>query len=350
MVALLITGFLLILAAFNGGCHSLPVESLASTTDFAIVSSLSNVNDFRKLYKVYANGTLEQIDLQIERDISFTSGEGSTASLTAFNNSLIAFIKNNNLWLYELDTKESQQITLVGRPQDSIFAAINIFITGWSLNNQKLLYHVSPGETSCADCDKSWNKREADYGHYIYDLSTKDHRKVELPGKYSGWIFDESILVRKRSPQVISIYSPSTNSTSSLGTLEYEINQPNISLDGTWMAAAFLDWTNSRTQIIKMNLRTGDFIPITDFASWGEYQNPTLSPNAKSISHYQPIRNLEKRRIEKYNLIVNENPIYECEFRPRARWINEEIIAIHCLYEITVMNVQSKEIIAHHMP
>lgn len=116
------------------------------------------------------------------------------------------------------------------------------------------------------------------------------------------------------------------------------------------MAAAFLDWTNSRTQIIKMNLRTGDFIPITDFASWGKYQNPTLSPNAKSISYYQPIRNLEKRRIEKYNLIVNENPIYECEFRPRARWINEEIIAIHCLYEITVVNVQSKEIIAHHMP
>lgn len=342
--------FLVIFAGLNSCSHSSPLGPLTYTSDFTIVSSLSNFGNSRKLYKVYANGTLEQIDLQIERDISFTSDEGSTAPLPAFNNSLIAFIRNDNLWFYELDTKKSQQITFVGQPQDSIFAAIKLFITGWSLNSQKVLYHVSSGEISCADCDKTWGKREADYGHYIYDLGTTEHKKVELPGQYSGWIFDESILVRARSPHVISIYSPSTNTTTPLATLEYEINQPNISLDGTWLAAAFLDWTNSRTQIIKMNLRTGDFVPITNFASWGEYQNPTLSPNAQSISYYQPIRNLEERRVEKYNLRVNENPIYECEFRPRVHWINEEIIAIHCLFEITVMNVQAKEIIAHHKP
>ena len=220
--------FLVIFTGLNSCSHSSPLGALTYTSDFTIVSSLSNFDNSRKLYKVYANGTLEQIDLQVDRGVSAASGEGSTVPLPTFNNSLIAFITNDNLWFYELDEKKSQQITFVGQPQDSIFAAIKIFITGWSLNSQKVLYHVSPGEISCADCDKTWEKREADYGHYIYELSTKEHKKVELPGQYSGWIFDESILVRARSPHVMSIYSPSTNTTTPLATLEYEINQPNI--------------------------------------------------------------------------------------------------------------------------
>lgn len=342
--------FLVIFTGLSSCSHSSPLGPLSNVSDFTIISSLSNVEDSRKLYKVYANGILEKIDLQVDRGISATSGKGSTAPLPAFNNSLIAFIRNDNLWLYDLDTKKSQQITFVGQPQDSIFASIKIFITGWSLSNQKLLYHVSPGPIDCADCDQTWRQRKADYGHYIYDLRTKEHKKVKLPGEYSGWIFDESILVRTRSPYVISVYSPSTNTTTPLATLEYEINQTHFSLDGTWMVGSFLDWTNSKIQIIKMNLRTGDFIPITDFTSWGEFQSPTLSPNAENIGYYQSVRDLEARRVEKYNLIINKEPVYQCEFRPRVHWISEAIIAILCLYEITVMDIQTKEIIAHHTP
>lgn len=339
---------LLITATLFSCSHSSPISPSIDTTDFAVISSLSNFDDTRKIWKVYANGDIEEIQIQVERDISFTSGEGSTRPVLAFDNSMIAYVYQYNLWLYDLDTKKSQQIIFVGQPQDSIFASIKIFITGWSLSNQKLLYHVSSGPIDCADCDQTWRQREVDFGHYVYDLRTKEHKKVELPGEYSGWTFDESILVRERFPHVISIYSPATTTTTPLATLEYEINQSDISLDGTSMAAAFLDWTNSRTQIIKMNLRAGDIISITDFGPWGEFQRPILSLNGQNISYIQPIRNLEARRIEKYNVIINEEPIYECEFGPRVHWINDRIVAIHCAHQVTVTDIQTKETIAHH--
>lgn len=331
-----------------------PFSPDTSEFDFTIVTTISSGNNSRQVWKVYDDGQIELLDFQITQGYHGTSGIGDTNPLLTPDRSKVAFTSNHNLWIYNFASSTTEQITFVGQPTDSIFISIDILISGFSLDNTKILYYVTHGSTFCEGCDHGTQVREVEYGFFIHDLNTKQSKKVDFPRHFMGWVFKENILLKNDDENDITlyVYSPGTEQITALFTNPNRLTQPDISLDGKSMAATA--HRAGEVQIIQVNLLSGFYEGLTEFRSFAQLQWPKFSPSSRKIAYSKAVV-IENNKFTDMQVVVDNQSLHQCPNFPRYFWINDEILAIYCLREIgaivneiTVVDVNTGKIISNH--
>lgn len=94
---------------------------------------------------VSAGSRLSQV--RLPRQTLMASLLGTTAPTVSPDNKWIAFVRNQDLWLYETATQQVKRATSIGRPYTKVFASIEVLIVAWSRDGGRILIRTEPGET-----------------------------------------------------------------------------------------------------------------------------------------------------------------------------------------------------------
>lgn len=295
------------------------------------------------VWRVASNGTAESLPFQFGEACSFSLGIGGTEPLPSPDQRWIAFARDNNLWLLDVPLMEATQITHVGKPYNQRYASVDVFITAWSPDSRRVLYHVTPGMTDCIDCQRpDWEMRPADYGFYVYDLEEKSTRPIELPGSFHAWLPDGDFLLS--SNERGSVGKQLLRFDWEEGTVEPITDrrgwygQFDSSFDGRWLLTHVHDWRKG--QILKLNVQDGGIFPVTPWGSMAEYQWPQFSPSGADISYVWQ-EGLDDSGTPRQTLVVNNRPIYRCDGGVDFHWIDNGTIALACQDKLIVVDTET---------
>lgn len=249
----------------------------------------------------------------------------------------IAYCQNNDLWVYDLTTKQRSQLTHIGKPYTKKLASVEIEIARWSWDESKILYSVIGGITEDPEgYSPTLGERPAEYGLHIYDL--KSATSKVLPSHISGgaivaWLEDEDFVLsfpfggsqeRKHISQLVRFKPVSeveTNLTEKM--IGSDFLQVDTTRDGQWLASDKVDWRRHTSELIKLNLKTGEMISITPVGRFAEYQWPTFSPSGNRIAY---LHKTEHSKLT--DLVVDGKAVYSFSGNYRFYWINESTMAL----------------------
>lgn len=156
-----------------------------------------------QVWQVQADRTVAAVPFQFHSGkCSGATGFGTSCPVPSPDQRLVAFTKDNDLWVYELETKQAHRITRVGQPSTERYARVFVYITGWSRDGGRVLYHVDHGLNYAIEGHGALPEaRTADYGHFIYDRRAGTSDRVSFPGTYQAWLPDgRFLLVSRESP------------------------------------------------------------------------------------------------------------------------------------------------------
>lgn len=303
------------------------------------------------IWKIHATGKIDSFKLSFDHGSVEGVGIGSTWPAPSPNRAMLAYIDSSyNLWLHELSNGRSRRVTSVGQREDGEFAAVMVLITGWSMNNQQILYHVLHSEPHCDDCNRPDLKiRDVAYGFYIYDLKSGEHHTIQMPAEYREWLNGEELLLKSYDAGVSALlrFSPLDKRSSVIATLPGDIHPGAVTSDGNWLVAILHTWSEGRSQsrIIKMDLNSGRIINVTPIGSFAEYQVPNFSPNGQHLA-YTRMEMLPDKRA-RHTIIFDGAPLFGGDSfpirLPKMHWIDDANMAIIFNDEIIVMNVETKK-------
>ena len=261
------------------------------------------------------------------------------------NNRLVAHTRKNDLWLLDVATGKSTQITHVGKPYDERHASVFVYITDWSPDSQRILYNVSPGTAACVDCtDRTgWEVQSADYGFYIYDLETKTTQPVEFPGKYQVWLPDGDFLLgppgSSGAVNQLLRFTPGDAAPVPLTRAGGHYGQLDVSRDGRWVLAGLGKFA-STSQVVKIAMSSGEATPITSVGKWAEHQWPEFSPSGTRIAHIRQV-GLAPSGQPKTVLVVEGRSLHTCMERLIYRWIDDRTLALECQQELVILDAET---------
>jgi len=313
----------------------------------------------KTVWRVGSNGAISKIKLPVyyeEKNCKFCNFEIRPSP----DQSKIAYIKKNDLWIYDIEKKKDKRCTKVGRPLKGSFADVYISIITWSPDSKNIIYSVDHGQLMPGDSNIPDKVPKENYGTYILDIakgtssSFKFISNVWLPnGKF--------LLIRGDLPLKgqIHLYDPEKNTTQPILQEQAWYNIPQVSANGRW-AIIHADQTvgpdnggtgkNLGTQLRKIDLENGKFINITPVGSRGDYYPCALSPSGNRVAYFV-YKQLNRLSINRNNysgyLIVDNVEIYSSELSPLSiYWINEQTIVISTmLEELIVLDAQSGKVI-----
>ncbi len=312
-------------------------------------------------WHVGSNGVITKINVPVYH-------EGKSCKFCNFqiqsspDQSKIAYIKKNDLWIYDNEKKKDQRCTKVGRPLKGRFADVYVSIITWSPDSKKIIYSVCHGELEPGDSDIPDKVPKENYGTRILDItkgtssSFRDISDVWLPnGKF--------LLIKGGLPLQgeIHLYDPAKNTTQPIVQQQAWYINPQISANGRWAlihagqtVGPDTDGTgkNLRTQLRKIDLENGKFINITPLGRWGDYCPYAISPSGNHVAYFVN-KQLNRLPINPNNyrgvVIVDNEEIYSSELSPYSiYWINEKTIVIFIIKELLVLDSQTGKIIGSH--
>ena len=135
---------------------------------------------YPSIYRISPENRISRFELP-ENEEMFLSIFGSTSPQVSPDQRWIAFIKENDLWLYNTHTQTMRPATHVGRPYTEKLASVLVLVMNWSADSTRVLVKVVAGETECVDCEdrEDWKRRKAAYGYFAvqrrYWWSQQDH-------------------------------------------------------------------------------------------------------------------------------------------------------------------------------
>lgn len=301
---------------------------------------------YGKVYRVFSSGKIEDIGFDFKlRGYQGSVHEGSNAPRPSPNRRYIAFVRKQDLWLLDLETRGTAQVTRVAKPYTRQYTAINVLMTDWSADSREILYSVSP-----VDNMDGLPARPANYGFHIYQLETRKTRRINLPGHYLAWLPGGDFLLvsseEKPLEKRLLRFTPGDAEPKAVAKQRGWYGQVHASSNGRWIVAALPQGSPSEavSQIVKIDLADGEMTNITPQGRFAEYQSPQFSPSGRFVSY---IRNegTESSKWRKATLIVDRKPVQEIVGYLKHRWIDDQSIVYlnRKLKELVVLDSNSGE-------
>lgn len=265
---------------------------------------------------------------------------GTTAPTVSPDNKWIAFVRNQDLWLYETATQQVKRATSIGRPYTKVFASIEVLIVAWSRDGGRILIRTEPGETECVDCEDrgDWKARKADYGYFLYRLRQRQVERVKVPElEIAGWLDDEWLLgtttTTPNSMVITKLDGTARPLAVDLGS--QSVSQLRLTSNGE-SAYAALHRDDSSSQIVRISPKTGEVTPISEKGSFAEFQWPVPSPGDRQVAWMQQVGSVPS---PSSRLLVNGKPIFSCAMAGLSfEWIDETRLVTNCGENVVILD------------
>jgi len=260
---------------------------------------------------------------------------GSMMPLLSPSGEKLAYIKNNNLWIKDNLTGKDKRVNKEGFKGSKKFNAVKTLISGWSVDESKIVYSLEPEDNTPVD---GGDKTEINainkplvYGYYVCDLTTRSSKHLEFEGNFVGMDYKNDIL-----------YSPNVNKDSLFSIDETgnkheifkcskgTIGQISLSRDGKEAIAMGVK-DNKQGEIIKIDLVSGKGRPIGPIGSWAENQFPKISPAKDKISwlHQEGTGEIKEGHPTPFEtwLMVDDNVVFKkSSYIGKYEWIDDQRI------------------------
>lgn len=297
-------------------------------------------NQQNKAFRISSSGQFEQIFPPLQESNSKKKAYLSQM-MVSHGQQQIAYLKNNNLWLYDVVAKKESQLTNVGKPYTKKLASVEVSIKLWSNDDSKIMYSVINGETEDPEgYSPTLDVRPADYGYFIYDLKTQNSFPLPsyIPSKFVvGWIETGDLILyfpssgghtdRDYQGQFVQYNLGNEDATSVLSqqVVGSDFIQMDFSRDGSWITFSEYIWKGvpQKSRLQKFNLKTKEFTPLSPVGAFGEYQWPKMSPNGERAAYIHRISGF-------YNcdLVVDDKVIYSFNGSGHIHWFDNTSLAL----------------------
>lgn len=327
-------------------CLAVPLPAQAENSALVLHGG---VGQQVSVWRVWSSGIVERLPFQFTNE-GGTSGLGDVGPVVSPDQRWIAFARDNDLWLLEVETGKEKQITHVGQPFDESYVSVFIYITAWSSDSGKLLYHVSHGVYGCEGDCPDLQIRPQEYGFYIYDLKNGTTRRLkvpgelEIPGPLQAWLPNGDLILTPQDAEYLNErlvrFDALTKTEEPLGTPRGGCGQLDVTQDGRWLVATF-HATGNDNQIIKIDLQSNAVHEVSKKGGWAEYQWPRFSPSGSRIAFVHSLQ--QPHATPQETLVVEERQVYACAERIDFQWIDDTAIAVVCQNELIIVDAETGE-------
>lgn len=306
------------------------------------------------IWRVDSIGGVSKIDFASRRSNS-KSGFDARLNLNPSSNQLkLIYSRNNDLWLYDLESRNHRQLTRHGRPHTKKFASVYSEFSAWSPDGTSILYVTKSGEIEAQGDEKYWKVEPllASFGVKILSLITGEITSHVLSSDWdlSGviWFSDHKIMISSRGEtgghldgQLNSYDFNSKEASKLLGQRGWYLG-PKVSRNGNWavirvgtkakfdsteMMSARFDSSGLRSQIKLINLKTWEAIDVSPLENWAGIVTYAVSPSGASVAYFKRNRGAMPDD-PGGELMVNKTAVFKSSHAPRIFWINESTLAL----------------------
>jgi hypothetical protein len=286
------------------------------------------------VWQVFADGRAERLSLP-GADTARWGGDvekGTTGPVASPDQRSIAYIRDLDVWLYDVATKRARQVTRLARPGNDTTAATFVWITGWSPTGTRLLVYLDHEDAEDPEgYHPNLAVQPADFGHYTCDVNRGACSKVALPGTFEGWLPDDTYLLTTKEPiptdQRFLRYNPGSGASAPLGSAAGWFTQIDVARGGDRALVLVLNGSgaDAHGQIFSLDLTTGSLTPVSPSGSFAEYQRGAFSPSARRVAY------VKRGPGAQGTIVVDGRPLYRCKstiVTCLPHWITEGVIAV----------------------
>jgi hypothetical protein len=142
-----------------------------------------------RTWTIGSDGSIQSFKYNLGGGPRYLTMTGSTIPLLSPDQKLIAFTRNNDLWLLDLKSMKPTRASRVGKPQTREFASVYVLISLWSRDGRKILYQVEQGPTEDLEgTTPALKPRKVSYGLSVYDVDSGTSNPVSVPGEVRAWL------------------------------------------------------------------------------------------------------------------------------------------------------------------
>jgi hypothetical protein len=319
------------------------------------------------VWRVGSNGTISKIDFPIYYENPQNCNFCSSEIWPSPDQSKIAYIKRNDLWIYDIETKKDKRCTRVGRPYEDRFTSVYVSIVAWSPDSHKIIYSVCHGELQPGDSEIPDKVPNEKYGEWVYDIAKHARTSLELrvdPADPPVWLPNNRILFISAELPLsgeICLYDPVSHEKQLIIKEHAWYTGLKISIDGKWAMVhagqtVGQDPTGTdrtlRSQLRKINLENGRFVNVTPLGGWGDYWSYAISPSGKNIAYFLKKSShptSDNPNNYRGSLIVNGVSIYSSDLLAEVFWITDKTIIFKTDKELLVLDSLSGKVIGSHL-
>jgi hypothetical protein len=320
------------------GQPKLQTTSATKSADSALVVGFPGKGD---VSRVYADGRMERIEIPATRLKGGSVAYGTDDPRPSPNNKYIAYVRDNDLWIMDVDLRDARKITAIAMEQTKI---AGVSITGWSWDSRRLLFYLQPAVDS-SQVVKSM--LSADAGNFrIVDLDSGRVEQITLPGRFAAWLPDGSFLlipVSNMAWQPLWRWRTEQKSHEVFVAEKADYIQFHVSRDGRAVLAK-ASFPDKSSDIVRIDLATGGFTRLTTGGDFTQYQWPAFSPSGLRLAYVQ--RKHFSGGISAGDLVVDGVAVARYTDWPQFTWIDDNHIVLRDNCQLSVVDIQQRRPIA----
>jgi Tol biopolymer transport system component len=328
------------------------------------------ISDAQKsaVWRVSSNGSIAKVDFPFFNRKTNSGISIGSSPLPSPDQRKIAYIKSNDLWLYDIDTNVDQRLTNIGQPEDDKFASVFVAAITWSSDSKKILYRVLSGltEPELLGHGEAWKKekREAEFGTRVLDINTRASSSIEvqgIPDSLPVWLPNGKFLVVMEGASYgklddeLHLLNADTHESLQIIQERAWYSRPVVSADGRWALVnagtrvgpdLISPGKDLRSQLKKINLENGKVTNVTQLGRWAEYYSYVISPSGSGTAYFW--RKSPAPNNWRGSVVVDGRELYSHDGLVSVYWINEMTVAIFARSEIVVLDARSGNTIGVH--
>lgn len=239
----------------------------------------------------------------------------------------VAFIAKGSLTIRLLKGGKGT-VAVSGYPHEEFL------ITGWTPDGSAIVYFLGPPQAEDPPPSKITEPQ-----HFIYDLKTKQSRKIAVKGQLAGWLPGGEMLLWQDEGQRSVVWSLSLEPGAQPNELLSDpasFSQVVLSPDGTRIATGISPRNETTSnQLISIELATGKRTPLREPAGWAEIQWPRWSPSGKHLS-WEARVGMEDG-IPRTVIVVDGKPVTKPAVMGAHYWLTDTVIAFAGLDALVVI-------------
>jgi hypothetical protein len=225
------------------------------------------------LHRVSSDGTITPVKMPAGTRWGGGSPDGSEDPILSPDGTRLAFVQRGSIQVRPLEGGKSTVVV-------SGYLWEMLLITGWSPDGRHLIYFLGPPQADDAPPSKVTESQ-----HYVYDLKTRERRKINLKGSLCGWLPNGQMLLHDGEHRTLSSMPLEPGGKVTVLYKEAaEFGQIELSPDGRQIALS----TNkpndtSSAQLVTLDLASGKVTPLSKPGEWAQYQWPKWSPSGRRM-------------------------------------------------------------------
>jgi hypothetical protein len=320
---------------------SFVVSPLSAETESTLVVGFPDIGT---VSRVYIDGRIERIEIPGSQPRGGSVAYGSDLPSPSPDNKYIAFVRDNELWILDVQQRTTRKIAPAQNEKTKIDG---MSITAWSWDSRLLLYYLQPLLRPDASHQQIVGSMiSADAANFrIYDLNSAETEQVTLPGRFAAWLSDRSLILiptQGKAWQPLWRWRSRQESPEVFVSEKASYSQLRTSRDGsTVMAVAH--FKHDTSEIVKIDVSSRKLTRIVPVGSYAQYQLPTLSPSGRRLGYL--LRRGDDKGVSVGDLIVDGKAVARYTQWPQFDWINEEVVFLRDNCRLSVIDLKNHRVV-----